>query len=53
MIGIKKEFLMKDLILFQSISFSCFNYILEAMMLKREKFVIQWRKVGLKRSCIS
>ena len=28
------------------------NYILDEMMLKRKKFVIQWRKFGFKRSCI-
>ena len=28
------------------------NYIFDDMMLKRKKFLIQWRNFGLKRSCI-
>ena len=41
---------MKDLILFSILLI--FNYILDGMMLKRKKIVIQWIKFGLKRSCI-
>ena len=47
--GISNEIL--DIILNPS-HFLVFNYILDGMILKRKKIVIQWRKFGLKRSCI-
>ena len=44
---------MKDLILFSILLIFLFLIIfLDGMMLKRKKIVIQWRKFGLKRSCI-
>ena len=30
-----------------------FNYIFKGIILKRKEIEIQWRKFGLKRSCIS
>ena len=47
--GISNERL--DIILNPS-HFLVFNYILDGMMLKRKKILIQGRKFGLKRSCI-
>ena len=47
--GISNERL--DIILNPS-HFLVVNYILDGMMLKRKKLMIQWRKFGLKRSCI-
>ena len=44
---------MKELILFSIYpNFLLFNYIVEGMILKRNKFLIQWRKFEIKRSYI-
>ena len=55
MIGRFKEGIFNERfdIIFSPSHFLVFNYILEGTILKRNKFVIQWRKFGLKRSCIS
>ena len=54
MVGWFKEGISKERldIIFNPSHFIVFNYILDGMMLKRNKFVIQWRKFEIKRSCI-
>ena len=43
---------MKDDIIFKPFHFLVLIYILDGMILKMKKFVIQWRKFEFKRSCI-
>ena len=43
---------MNALVLFLIHPVFLFNYILNGMILKRKKIVIQWRKFEFKRSCI-